>query len=149
MPSTLFVGTSTVSAPDTAFRLAIDPDASVLAWALEESKKKLENDAFRWVIESMKAEAVGSISTHDCNPRNGTFSYGIDVAPEHQRNGYASEAIRLVLKYYFEELRYQKVTVQVHASNPPSRTTEAGFSGGDFVGCSSPRRVRGCCNGMS
>jgi len=26
----------------------------------------------------------------------------------------------LILKYYFEELRYQKVTVPVHANNPAS-----------------------------
>ena len=95
-------------------------EASVRAWAEEESKKKLENDAFRWVIENADGKAVGSISTHDCNPRNGTFSYGVDIAPEHQRNGYASEAILLVLRYYFEELRYQKVTASIHANNTPS-----------------------------
>jgi len=95
-------------------------DASVRAWVEEASRHKLENDTFHWVIENLDHEPVGSISTHDCNPRDGTFSYGVDVAPEHQGKGYASEAILLVLKYYFEELRYQKATIPVHADNPAS-----------------------------
>jgi RimJ/RimL family protein N-acetyltransferase len=94
--------------------------ASIQAWAEARSKQKLENDAFHWVIEDQNGEPVGSISTHDCNPRYGTFSYGIDIAPEHQRKGYAREAIQLVLGYYFQELRYQKVTVPVHSDNEPS-----------------------------
>jgi RimJ/RimL family protein N-acetyltransferase len=93
---------------------------SVQAWAEEQSGRRFEKDTFHWVIVNMEGEPVGSISTHDCNPRTGTFSYGIDVAPEHQRKGYASEAILLVLKYYFEELRYQKVTVPVHSNNTAS-----------------------------
>jgi len=94
--------------------------ASVQTWVEDWSKRKLENDSFHWVIENFDGEAVGSISTHDCNPRCGTFSYGIDIELEHQRKGYASEAIQLVLRYYFEELRYQKVTVPVHSDNEPS-----------------------------
>lgn len=85
------------------------------------STQKLENDVFQWMIENLHGETVGSISTHSCNSRDGTFSYGIDIAVEHQRNGYASEAILLVLKYYFEELRYQKATVPVHGDNEPSK----------------------------
>jgi RimJ/RimL family protein N-acetyltransferase len=95
-------------------------NASVHAWVEEQSKRKLENDSFHWVIENHEGEPVGSITTHHCNPRYGTFSYGIDIAPEHHRKGYASEAIQLVMRYYFEELRYQKVTVQVHSDNEPS-----------------------------
>jgi len=94
--------------------------ATVTAWVEEQSKRKLENDAFHWVIEDVEGVPVGSISTHACNSRTGTFSYGVDIAPEHQGHGYAGEAIFLVLKYYFDELRYQKVTVPVHGDNPAS-----------------------------
>ncbi|MCI0578584.1 MAG: GNAT family N-acetyltransferase [Chloroflexi bacterium] len=59
-------------------------DAAVRAWAEEKSQQKLTGDAFHWVIESENGEPAGSISTHDCNPRYGTFSYGVDVAPEHR-----------------------------------------------------------------
>jgi RimJ/RimL family protein N-acetyltransferase len=94
--------------------------ASVAAWAEEQSKNRLEKDTFHWVIENVEGVPIGSISTHHCEPRNGTFSYGVDIAPEHQRRGYASESIRLVLKYYFQELRYQKASVAVHSYNEAS-----------------------------
>lgn len=95
-------------------------ETAVSAWVTAQSTRKLEDDAFHWLIENLAGEAVGSIGTHACNPRYGTFSYGLDIAPEHQRNGYASEAIQLVLRYYFAELRYQKVTVAIHSDNPAS-----------------------------
>ena len=88
---------------------------------LEElSLKKLEADAFTWVVEDADGNAVGSISTHRCNSRTGVFRYGLSVAREHRRRGYATEAVLLVLKYYFEERRYQKCLVGVHANNPAS-----------------------------
>ncbi len=95
---------------------------SIKAWVLERSKKRLENDTFFWVIVNNEDQVAGSIDTHHCNHCTGCFSYGIDIAPEHKRKGYATEAIRLVLRYYFEELRYQKVTVNVYANNPASIT---------------------------
>ena len=86
----------------------------------EASLRKLEADAFFWVIEGADARVVGHISTHHCEPRPGVFSYGLSVVREHRRRGYATEAVLLVLKYYFEELRYQKCLVGVHSNNPAS-----------------------------
>jgi RimJ/RimL family protein N-acetyltransferase len=100
-------------------------EAAVRAWVEAQSLKRLENDAYHWVIENLAGEPVGTLSTHDCQPRHGTFSYGIDVAAEHRCRGYASEAIRLVLRYYFHQLRYQKVTVAVHADNLASLALHA------------------------
>ena len=95
-------------------------EAAVREWAEKESRRKLEGDTFRWMMENEAGETVGSIDTHDCSPRDGTFSYALDVDPAQRGKGYAGEAILLVLKYYFEELRYQKVTVPVHADNAAS-----------------------------
>lgn len=50
-----------------------------------------------------------------------SFSYGVAIRNEHQRKSYASEAIILVLRYYFQELRYQKVTTPVFSFNEASR----------------------------
>jgi RimJ/RimL family protein N-acetyltransferase len=63
---------------------------------------------------------VGTINTHTCDRRCGTFRYGLGILPQHQRKGYASEAIRLVLRYFFEERRYQKVNADVYSFNEPS-----------------------------
>ena len=94
--------------------------ASVTGWVEKQSQRSLEDDAFHWMIETLEGEAVGTISTHHCDPHTGTFSYGVDIDMNRRRQGYAREAIGLVLKYYFNELRYQKVTVSVHSDNPAS-----------------------------
>lgn len=94
--------------------------AQVREWVEGQTLKKLEGDAFHWVIENISGVPVGSLSTHHCDHRNGTFSYGVDIAAEHRRSGYAAEAIGMVLTYYFQELRYQKAAVQVHSYNTAS-----------------------------
>ena len=94
--------------------------ASVQAWTAEQAQRKLKDDEFHWVIESREGQPVGSISTHHCDARHGTFSYGVAVADEHRGRGYAAAAIRLVLCYYFEELRYHKANVCVHSYNVAS-----------------------------
>jgi RimJ/RimL family protein N-acetyltransferase len=86
----------------------------------EHSQKKFGADSFLWVIEDDTCKAAGSIRTHTCNPHNGTFSYGISIAREHHRKGYATEAIQLILRYYFGELRYQKVNAQILCCNDAS-----------------------------
>ena len=82
--------------------------------------KKFEAGDFVFVVEDGAGVAVGNIATHHCDQRAGTFMYGLYVAREHRRRGYATEAVGLVLKYYFEELRYQKCLVGVHSNNPAS-----------------------------
>lgn len=94
--------------------------ASVQAWAEKQSQQRMEEDRFHWVIENPEGVAVGGINTHHCEPRNGTFMYGVNIARQQWGRGYATAAIQLVLGYYFHELRYQKVTVSVHGDNPRS-----------------------------
>jgi RimJ/RimL family protein N-acetyltransferase len=89
-------------------------------WAAETALRQPEGDVFRWVVENLAGEMVGTINTHSCDPRSGTFGYGLSIRREHQRRGYASEAIALVLRYYFQELRYQKASVRVYSFNEPS-----------------------------
>ncbi|MBZ0300036.1 MAG: GNAT family N-acetyltransferase [Anaerolineae bacterium] len=92
----------------------------VRAWAEREAQSEGQGDAFCFQIERLDGTLVGTINTHGCNPRCGTFRYGLAIRPEHRRQGYASEAIRLVLRYYFDERRYQKVNAEVYSFNEPS-----------------------------
>jgi RimJ/RimL family protein N-acetyltransferase len=92
----------------------------VRAWAEETAKHEPKDDNFRFQIENLAGELVGTINTHHCAPRCGTFMYGLAILPEHRRKGYAAEAIRLVLRYYFQERRYQKVNADVFSFNEPS-----------------------------
>ena len=96
-------------------------------WAAEVAIAEPKEDAFRWLIEcpllgseTLDAIPVGTLNTHSCDRRHGTFGYGVAIGREHWRKGYAAEAIRLVLAYYVRELRYQKCTVHIYAFNDPS-----------------------------
>jgi RimJ/RimL family protein N-acetyltransferase len=89
-------------------------------WAAKTAVQPPQNDAFMWAIETLDGQPVGSISSHHCDRRTGAFMYGIAVAAPFRGQGYASEAILLVLRYFFEELRYQKVTVDVYSFNEAS-----------------------------
>jgi RimJ/RimL family protein N-acetyltransferase len=91
--------------------------AQVQAWTEEQSRRRMEKDSFHWVIENEAGLPCGTIHTLQCSPRDGAFSYSIDIAAEQRGRGYAGEAIRIVLRYYFEELRYHKATVFVHSDN--------------------------------
>ena len=111
----------------------------------ERESTKEPGDNFFFVIENLQGEMVGMIDTHGCDRRTGAFGYGVAVRAAHQRRGYAAEAIRMVLRYFFEELRYQKVTVEIHSNNLASaalhehlgfqlegRVRRAVFDGGQF-----------------
>lgn len=74
----------------------------------------------RLMIETLDGELVGTINPHDCDPQRGTWEYGIVIDAAHRRKGYATEAIILVGRYYFEELRYQKLNIHVYGFNASS-----------------------------
>lgn len=75
----------------------------------------------RLAIETLDGELVGTISSHHCDPRNGNFQYGVAIFRDYHRRGYASEAVTIFLRYFFQELRYEKVTAHVFAFNETSQ----------------------------
>lgn len=89
-------------------------------WAESTAQDAPVNDTFRWAIDRLDGELVGTLNTHGVNRRCGTFSYGLAIFRPHWRHGYGSDAIRIVLRYYFQELRYQKCTVDVYSFNEAS-----------------------------
>ena len=80
-----------------------------------------ERDALHLIIETLQQEVVGGINSTDCDPKNGTFSFRLYVAPEYRRKGYASEAVLLLLRYFFLERRYQKGGTGAYSFNEPSQ----------------------------
>ena len=94
--------------------------AALEDWLGDKAKQEMQNFEYQWMIDTLEGQTVGSIATHTCNSRTGTFSYALDVAREFQRQGFATEAINLVLEYYFQELRFQKVTVSAASNNEAS-----------------------------
>ncbi|MCA9823562.1 MAG: GNAT family protein [Dehalococcoidia bacterium] len=78
-------------------------------------------DRFVLTIESIGDRSiVGSVNAHGIDRRNGTFEYGITVFREFRGRGFASEAIHLLLRYCFDELRFQKANATVYAFNGAS-----------------------------
>lgn len=72
------------------------------------------------IIMNEKGEAVGNINTHSCNRRNGTFQYGIGVKKKYRGKGYATDAIKVLLRYYFMELGYHKIETRIYSFNKES-----------------------------
>ncbi|MEM7016324.1 MAG: GNAT family protein [Pseudomonadota bacterium] len=99
---------------------------SIKAYIDKETHNKLDGDRYFWIIEDKQRNIVGQIDTR-CNTRHGNFEYGVSVSPEYKRSGYASEAILKILDYYFNHLRYHKVTAGVHSDNVPSRRLHEGL----------------------
>ncbi len=89
-------------------------------WTAETSIKPFEGRDYHWVIVNQDKTPVGAISTHNCQTRNGVFHLAFDIEAAHRRQGYASAAVKCVLRYYFNELRYQKVTCVVYDFNAAS-----------------------------
>jgi RimJ/RimL family protein N-acetyltransferase len=89
-------------------------------WAEQQASRGPNDDNVMLAIETLDGVLVGSINTHSCDRRHGTFKYGLAIFREHWRKGYASEAIMILLRYYFEELRYQKVIAHIYAFNEAS-----------------------------
>ena len=89
-------------------------------WAEQEATRQPDGDNRRFVIEDETGEVIGDLTTHHGDPRAGTLEYGISVRHGCPGKGYGEEAIRLVLRHYFGELGYQKVTVGIAAFNEAS-----------------------------
>ena len=69
---------------------------------------KEADGAIIFTIESPAGENVGGISLHSQDKKNGIFSFGVVVDRPHRRQGYAEDAIQILLRYGFRERRHQK-----------------------------------------
>jgi RimJ/RimL family protein N-acetyltransferase len=90
--------------------------ASCVKWAEEASKEPPKPESCTLVIER-KGSPMGTICPHHPDAKAGVFRYGIQILPGHRRNGYAREAVLLVLRYFFDFLRYQKCSIGVYSFN--------------------------------
>ena len=63
---------------------------------------------------------VGGINVNEVDQTNGTFAYGVGIGREHKGNGYAAEAVLLVLRFMFDERRFQKCEARVYDYNSAS-----------------------------
>ncbi len=71
-------------------------------------------------IENLENEFVGWITLHSKSERRGVFGFGISTFREYRCNGYAEEAVRILLRYGFNQLRLQKCNSACIAVNEGS-----------------------------
>lgn len=83
--------------------LPVHPEA--LRASLEKAPNADEHKG-RLAIETLDGSLVGSINVGNLSTQRFTYvQYGLSVFRDHWRKGYGSEAIKLLLRYYFKELR--------------------------------------------
>jgi RimJ/RimL family protein N-acetyltransferase len=63
---------------------------------------------------------VGGCNISEADRTNGTFSHGVGLLPEHKGNGFAAEAVVLLLRFMFDERRFQKCEAHVNDYNTAS-----------------------------
>lgn len=89
--------------------------------AAHRARRTAPTDEFQLAVETRAAGIlVGSVSTSEADPRAGRFGYGIGIAQEHQRCGYAADAIRVLLTFMFGQRRYHKCEVGIYGFNQAS-----------------------------
>jgi len=92
--------------------------ASVKKWAEDAALHDPTGDKFHMEIElKVTQEVIGVLSGKLKDRRSGHFEYGIAIRDDFKRNGYATEAILCIMRFYFDEMRCQKCTVQMHGLN--------------------------------
>ncbi len=90
-------------------------------WAKEQALSKSDGDSFGLAVEAVDTgEIVGSVGSFHADPRAGRFENGITISVDHQRRGYATEAVVMLLRFMFAERRYHKCETRIFAHNTAS-----------------------------
>lgn len=79
-----------------------------------------EAKQYRFVICDRKNTAVGMIDLFDFNPQHNRVGIGVLILPEHQKAGYASEAIELIIDYTFSHLNIHQLFANITSDNTKS-----------------------------
>ncbi|QLH79486.1 GNAT family N-acetyltransferase [Halosimplex rubrum] len=103
-------------------RRTAGPDTPVSGEAYEsELFDRMAGDDAVELLICDDGEPVGDVSLAPIDDRRGWANLGYWVHPDHQSEGYATEAARLVLDHGFEELRLHRISATVHADNEASK----------------------------
>ncbi|MXY72899.1 MAG: GNAT family N-acetyltransferase [Dehalococcoidia bacterium] len=87
-------------------------------------------------IETLAGDYVGNINIHGMDRRNGVFETGTRIFRPYRGRGYALEAKRMVLRYTFHELRFQKYNLRCLETN------DAIIRHAKRLGCREEGRIR-------
>jgi RimJ/RimL family protein N-acetyltransferase len=83
-------------------------------------KKPRGSEIIDLYIETLSGEFIGWINIHSMDRKNGTFSCGGSIFKNYRGKGYAIEAIGMVLRYCFHEMRFEKCNTECLSINEES-----------------------------
>lgn len=99
-------------------------DAAGVRAEIEEMSRRSPGEPGGWVQLSLErredGRLVGDVGFSRAEGEPGVIKVGYTVAPEYQRNGLATEAIRAVVDYAFDRLGADVVRAYASAENVPS-----------------------------
>ncbi|MEV5876272.1 GNAT family protein [Streptomyces sp. NPDC052101] len=91
------------------------------AWARAQAVAAPDGDCFQLAVEAVDTgELVGAVGSHHADARAGWFEYGVTIGADHRRNGYAAQAVVLLLCFMFAERRFHKCEARIFAHNEAS-----------------------------
>ena len=79
-------------------------------------EKSNKNQSFAIVSKDEKA-LVGKISYFNFNPLNRSAELGLLIDPDQQKNGYATDALKILIKFLFRSFGLNKVYAQTSEKN--------------------------------
>ena len=80
-----------------------------------------EAKQLRLLIENTSTkEQIGMIDLFDFNPQHKRAGVGILIHPEYQKNGFASDALSILIKYSFSHLNLHQLYANITSDNSKS-----------------------------
>lgn len=76
-----------------------------------------EAKQYRFVICNVENIPIGMIDLFDFNPQHKRLGIGLLILPEHQKKGYASEALEMVIDYAFSYLDVHQIYANISSNN--------------------------------
>ncbi|MCZ7603411.1 MAG: GNAT family N-acetyltransferase [Melioribacteraceae bacterium] len=96
------------------------PDGAAEEWIITHQKECEENKSIIWAItKNDNNELVGAIG-FTLQPKFNKAEFGLWIGVPFWNKGYASEALSVILKYGFEELKLNKIFAHHFITNPAS-----------------------------
>jgi diamine N-acetyltransferase len=80
-------------------------------------KKKKDPKMLYLAIDTLKGELLGFLSVFEIDWGNKKAKLGIYLGYEHTDKGYGSEAIKTLLPYYFEKMKFRELGLDVASLN--------------------------------
>lgn len=108
-----------IKLPQTSERMRADYTEMIKEWE--------KDDKCLLAIENTEEEYVGDISVWQTKRPEMYFTYGIFIEEHHQKKGYARDALKILLDYYFNEVGYNKVEASVYGYNASSQSFHERF----------------------